>query len=111
MRKVDIGGKELAIHGSPLSLLYYQQEFSGDLMADLVVMQEKMEQLSDGDYSQLDSLQLLKFLWVLNKTAERDQAFPNFEKWLDDLEVIDFSMPEWIQELILELKDKFFRSI
>ena len=66
MRIIKIGDKEIGLKGSPLALLYYQQDFKKDLIADLMSLQGLTE-YREGDYSALNSVMTPANLYVLNK--------------------------------------------
>ncbi|MCF8012681.1 MAG: hypothetical protein K9L56_15540 [Clostridiales bacterium] len=109
MKTINIGEKELGLRATPLALLYYQQEFDKDLMADLVSMQD-MANIADGDFSSFDSVKILQICYVMNKADNFGKSFPDFEKWLGDLESIDFADPDFLTEVVEEATNGFFRS-
>lgn len=107
MRIVKIGEKELGLKASPLALLYYQQDFKKDLIADLMSLQG-LTKFAEGDYSALNSVLLLQILYVLNKAYNFGKKFPDFTRWLAEFDSID--LMEIIPELVEEIEDGFFRS-
>lgn len=107
MRIVKIGEKELGLKASPLALLYYQQNFKKDLIADLMSLQG-LTKFAEGDYSALNSVLLLQILYALNKAYNFGKKFPDFTSWLAEFDSID--LMEIIPELVEEIEDGFFRS-
>jgi len=106
MRIITIGEKEIGIKATPLSLLYYRQEFQSDLVGDLV----KMQVLAN-DPSALDSVVLLQMTWAMNKSAEgTGKVFPDFESWLAQFEWIDFSNMDTMMAILDEAEKGFFRQ-
>jgi len=51
MREITIGDKTIRVRATPLALLFYKQEFSVDLVGDLMSMQNMAN-----DPSQFDAL-------------------------------------------------------
>lgn len=107
MRIIKIGDKEIGLKASPLALLYYQQDFKKDLIADLMSLQG-LTKFAEGDYSALNSVLLLQILYVLNKAYNFGKKFPDFNRWLAEFDSID--LVEIIPELVEEVEDGFFRS-
>lgn len=107
MRIIKIGDKEIGLKASPLALLYYQQDFKKDLIADLMSLQW-LTKFAEGDYSALNSVLLLQILYVLNKAYNFGKKFPDFNRWLAEFDSID--LMEIIPELVEEVEDGFFRS-
>jgi len=109
MRKVTLGGKEIALRASPLALLFYKQAFDSDLIADLLKLQS-LQSLQDGDFSSLDTVSLFQIAYAMNKAAKPADVFPKFEEWLAQFETIGFDDPQWIIDVVEEATDGFFRS-
>lgn len=107
MRIIKIGDKEIGLKASPLALLYYQQDFKKDLIADLMSLQG-LTKFAEGDYSALNSVLFLQILYVLNKAYNFGKKFPDFNRWLAEFDSID--LMEIIPELVEEIEDGFFRS-
>ena len=98
MRRETIFGREVCLQGSPLTLLIYRQEFSGDSdahdgnlgaqLADLIQSEER-----DGETVFFVNLVgLLRIAWALAKTY--DKRTPNFEAWLADFDESAFSLSD-----------------
>lgn len=104
MREITIDGKEVRVRATPLTLLFYRQEFGSDLIGDLLKLQ-RMEQ----DPSAFDSILLLQVIWALAKTVQ-PKDFPSFERWVASLEVFDFSEPGLLEAVMEEAFEGFFRS-
>jgi hypothetical protein len=106
MRQIIIGEKSLGLNATPLALLYYKQEFKTDLIGDLI----KMEKIGE-DIAQIDTVRILQLIWAMNKTAEGlSKQFPNFEKWLENLDSIDFTDSALLSEVMAEATAGFFRG-
>jgi|SRR5690554_3857117 len=106
MKNIKLGTKSLGLKASPLALLFYKQEFGADLVGDLI----KMSAL-EKDMSKLDTVVILQLVWAMNKAnAGLGKSFPCFEKWLDNLDKVDFTDQEFITAVIAEAEDGFFRG-
>jgi hypothetical protein len=104
MREITIGEKQIRVRATPLALLYYRQEFKADLIGDLISMQEVAS-----DPSQFDSIKMLQLIWAMNK-ADKPEGFPSFERWLSNLDSIDFDDGDMMTAVIKEAADGFFRG-
>lgn len=135
MRIVKMGEKEIGLKATPLALLYYKQEFKTDLLGDLIKLAGNLAK-SGGDLirlaelaekssnevnindldldaiaAELDTVTILKLVWAMNKASEGPgKAFPNFEAWLDDLEVFDLTDQTFIGAVMQEAMNGFFRG-
>ncbi len=109
MRVVKLGEHEIELRATPLALLFYRQSFDRDLIADLMGLQE-LQGVSEGDFSNFDSVLLLQIAYVMHRAAKLETNFPAFEQWLGKLESIDFADPEWATAIAQEAIDGFFRS-
>jgi hypothetical protein len=135
MRIVKMGEKEIGLKATPLALLYYKQEFKTDLLGDLIRLAGNLAK-SGGDLiklaelaekssnevnindldldaiaAELDTVAILKLVWAMNKTSEGPgKSFPNFEAWLDNLEVFDLTDQTFIGTVMREAMDGFFRG-
>ena len=98
MRRETIFGREVCLQGSPLTLLIYRQEFSGDSdahdgnlgaqLADLLQTEER-----DGEtVFFVNLIGILRIAWALAKTY--DKRTPNFEAWLEDFDESAFNMAD-----------------
>lgn len=105
MRELNIGEQKVRVRATPLALLFYKQEFRGDLLGDLIKMRE-MEQ----DPSKFDALAFLQLVWAMAKADSFGKPFPGFQEWLASLESFDISDPEFLQAAMEEAADGFFRS-
>lgn len=105
MRELRIGEKEIRLRATPLALLYYKQEFGSDLLGDLIKMQDVAQ-----DVSKIDTVTCLQFIWAMNKADNYGKPFPSFEKWLAELDSIDFSDPSFLVAAVEEAADGFLGS-
>jgi len=122
MREITIGDKTLRLRGSALSLLYYNQEFGRDLLADLVGMMTGLagfQELAGGgaidpeklDLSKLDSVALLRLIWTLARTAAGvGGQFPSFTRWLEEHEELNIFDAELLSSAMEEATKIFFRG-
>ncbi|OJF16918.1 MAG: hypothetical protein A6D91_08955 [Bacillaceae bacterium G1] len=122
MKEIVIGdGKVLRLKGSPLSLLYYRQEFGSDLLGDLVGMVTAIagaQALQTGEIdpsklnlNALDSVAILRLIWTLAKTAEGpSKQFPSFETWLAQTEELNIFNGSLLQAIFEEVQRAFFRG-
>ena len=104
MRTIKIGEKEIGLKATPLSLLYYKQEFNTDLIGDLMSMQAMST-----DPSQFDALKFLQLIWAMAK-ADDSRNFPSFETWLSGLDSFDFADADVMAAVVEEATDGFFRG-
>jgi len=102
MTEIKIGEKEIRLRATPLALLYYKQEFKSDLLGDLIKMQDVAK-----DISKIDTVTCLQLIWAMNKADNFGKPFPSFEKWLAELESIDFSDPSFLVAAVEEAADGF----
>jgi len=110
VKKIKIGDKELGLRASPLALFYYQTEFNKDLMSDLMSLQS-MAEINENDFSDFDSVKLLQIIYAMNRANNYGKEFPTFVAWLNGLEYMDLSDPEFILDAMDEAMDGFFRSL
>lgn len=81
MRKVSIWGREMALQGSPLTLLIYRQEFGGDLL-------EAIAETQDGERVFIEPL--LRVAWSMARTA--DENVSPYLEWLDQFPDEEFDL-------------------
>lgn len=121
MHEVQIGDKVLKLKGSPLSLLYYRQEFDRDLLGDLVGMLTAVagaQALQTGKVDEsnlnlgaLDSVAILRLVWTLARTAAGPTGqFPSFMSWLVENEEIDIFDTDLLTAVFEETQKAFFRN-
>jgi len=121
MREVQIGDKTVRLRGSPLSLLYYRQEFDRDLLGDLagmVTSMAGMEALKGGkidistiNFAAIDSVAILRLIWTLARTdAGPDGKFPSFVKWLAENEELYILDGDLLAAAMEEAARCFFRG-
>lgn len=107
-KDIVLGDNTIPVRATPLTLLFYKQEFKRDLLGDLMTMQAL-----EKDISKLDSITLLQFLWAMAKTENLSEnmgkSFPSFNTWVSKLERIDFS-GDGIKELVGLITDAYFRG-
>ena len=111
MKKVEINNKKIGLRASPMALLFYQQEFDSDLIADLAKFQEEnMDKITAGDFSNFSSVKLLQITWAMNKAANYPGEFKTFEEWLESFDNFQVTNAQYIMGIIQEATDGFFRS-
>ena len=104
MREITIGEKIIRVRATPLALLFYKQEFSVDLVGDLMSMQNMAN-----DPSQFDALKFLQLIWAMAK-ADKPEGFPSFEAWLSGMDSFDFADADIMTTVIEEATAGFFRG-
>lgn len=110
MRTIKMGNKEIGLRATPLALLFYQQDFKTDLLADLASLQ-KMAGMVKGDFSGLDSMKILQLIYAMHKADSfGKKKCPDFVSWLSKLDSIDFADQDFITGIVNEAIDGFFRS-
>lgn len=102
MKEITLGKKVIKIRATPLSLLFYRQEFNADLIGDLMKMREIAE-----DLSKLDSVALLQMIWAMAKAGAWPKEFPSFFTWIAELENFDLS-GDLVGAVAEEAADGFF---
>jgi hypothetical protein len=120
MREIPIGDNRVRVRATPLALLFYKQEFKTDLIADILKMGIRVvgkkglnikggASLENLDFSALDSTLFLQLVWAMAK-ADSPKGFPSFMTWVEGLERIDFADAEFLNGVIEEAVDGFFRG-
>jgi len=106
MKTVQLGSKKIGLKATPLALLFYKQEFGSDLIGDLVSLSAISK-----DPSRIDTVLLLQLVWAMNKTHNGiGKSFPNFVKWLDGFDSIDFADEQFMLDVLEEAERGFFRG-
>lgn len=85
MREITLGGEQVMVAASPITLYIYSREFGpkSDLIGDLMSFQAVGEgHIEDGRF-----LSLYKILWAMCKTAKLGGEFPGFEDWLKKADI------------------------
>ncbi len=130
-KEIQIWGRKLGLRASPLAPVCYTQEFGTSLTGDflkLVEMEElgkkfqklgnvlaknpeKMSEHTD-DFAKLESavLEILKPVYAMNRADNFGKNFPEYEKWLNEFEYIDFTEVDWVPEVVTVIRDGFFRN-
>lgn len=104
MREINIGEKIIKVRATPLTLLFYKQEFKSDMIGDIMKLQ-----VVKNSPEQLDSLLFLQIIWAMEKTANFGNDFPSFTKWLETLDSFDISDADMLKVVFEEATDGFFR--
>ena len=86
MREIKINNKEIGFKASPLSLLFYKQEFRSDLLGDLASLKKEGEQMY------FDSVAILQIGWALNRSYNLPEKTKPFESWMEELEALDIDL-------------------
>lgn len=102
MREIKLGDKTIEIKATPLTLLYYKQEFKSDLIGDLAKLEK-----AETDPTKIDMLIILQLVWAMAKTL-KGIKFPKFEKWLGEFESIDAQDINMMNEIMQEVAEGFF---
>lgn len=105
MREIVIGENTIGVNASALALLFYKQEFKSDLIKDFTKFSAGLNE----DNTNYDGLQILTFLWALNKAHKLPEKQPSFEIWLQGIE-FDFSDEVAMQGVMAEIVNGYFRS-
>ena len=100
MREIKINGKTIGVKASPLTLLFYKQQFKTDLLNDLITMQK-------GKKVEMDTVKILQIGWALNKSYVYPQNIPSFMTWMENLGVVD---PELLKMIMEEAKELFVKD-
>lgn len=107
MREIKLGNKGIKIKATPIALLFYKQEFNGDLISKISEM-EKIKK----DASKMDFLFMLQMTWAMAKAEQfgNKKSFPSFELWLSEFDNVDFSDQDTLVAILEEATDGFFRG-
>lgn len=89
MRHATIWGRELAMQGSPITLLHYRREFGSDLQDDLV-------EAYTGGGNPLPCL--VRVLWAMCATV--DPGISHYEQWLGEFPAGGFDLKEPVAGVI-----------
>lgn len=118
MRTINIEDKKIKLHGSALTLFYFEEEFREDMLgkiAELAQVAQNFEELGEalenGDFSVLSNLKvttILKVGWALNKSAVPN--IPFFEQWLRENEGISPLNPDFLLGVVEEATSGCFRG-
>lgn len=84
MRKIDIFGKGVFLQGSPLTLLYYRNEFGTDLFRDFNAAMPR------NDEDTYDVTLVLQCAWAMARTAE--PKTPQFVAWMESFSGDGFTL-------------------
>lgn len=98
---LQCGDKEIGIKGSPISLLFYKQEFKRNALEDIMA-------IIDG----YDLLVVMQLVWAMNKAysfGSEGASFPAFEEWLAAIDCIDLG-EEGLSAIMTEIAQGFFRG-
>lgn len=104
-KDIKIGDKEIRVRATPLTLLFYKQEFKRDFMGDMA----KLEKIKE-DIANLDTIVFLQMIWAMAKTDKYGESFPGFEDWLVSFDNIDFSDSKPFLAAMEEAAEGFFRG-
>jgi hypothetical protein len=107
LKEIKIGDKEVKIKATPLALLFYKQEFSTDLVGDLVAFKDLKE-----DISKINLLVVLQMTWAMAKAEHfgNEGSFSSFEVWLSKFEQVDFTDKDFLVAVLEEATDGFFHG-
>ena len=90
MIRATIWGRDVAMQGSPLTLLHYRRAFGGDLLADMAA------NLSGGE---VPLEWLMRACWAMCATA--DPAISPYEEWLAEFPEGGIDLAEPVAGVIL----------
>lgn len=122
MRELRIGEQTVRVRATPLALLFYKQEFKGDLMGDLLKMMQGMIgikaltsagtqiDMSNLNLGALDSILFAQLIWAMAKADAFGRSFPSFAEWLAGFETFDVFDSELLAALMEEAASGFFRT-
>ena len=99
MRELKIGEKTIRVRATALALLYYEQEFGKDLLAELAKMKSmapKPGESIESTVARLDVMSFLKITWTMAKADKYGEKFPGFEGWLFELGEINLIDPSFM---------------
>lgn len=105
MKKIELGGREITLVGSPMTPFFYKRAFNQSLSGDLMKMQDLSE-----DKSLFDDINILQMIWAMEKTAKMGKLI-DFESWLAEFEyldltdVLDDTVDEAMRATFCEAKD------
>lgn len=128
MRRETVFGREMELAGSPLTLLYFQQEFGDDPLACYGALQDSIGELwipvDDDDAPPADAadggdeggfvpnlLLFLKVCWAMAKTVDPKTQY--FERWLSEFDEEKFDLSEGVEAALVihrAVQAEIFRS-
>lgn len=135
MRELNIGEQTVRVRATPLALLYYKQEFKGDLISDLIKVTVSFKDIISSatgkelanmtnvhqlDLSKIDTnilesfnfdaIALLKITWAMAKANSYGKEFLCFESWLNSFEHINLFDKDFLAAALGEAANGFFRG-
>lgn len=105
MREIKVNESIIGVNASALALLFYKQEFNDDMIKSFT----KFSMGLNKDKTNYDGLQLLQFVWALNKAYKLPEKQPSFAIWLESID-FDFGDEVAVEEVVAEIVDGYFRS-
>lgn len=133
MRELHTGENILPVRATPLTLLFYRQEFGTDMSTDFFTVMsgflaafpdakgKPLSELSEADLdptkltadslagAEFDVLAILRFVWAMAKTAAHPTAWPTFESWLASIPNVDVYDPMFLSAALGVAADGLFR--
>lgn len=110
MQKLTIGGDELTLVASPITLWIYKKAFGTDLVGDFMAMASAEQDDGSIDLASVGLLDLIQMAWAMAKTASPGKM-PEFPAWLESLpdDALDFTTLD-VTPIAAEVKRGFFRQ-
>lgn len=106
MKQVTIFGSVVKMQGSPMTLLYYRNEFGTDLYSDY----------AKGCEEYFDVSSMLQIAWSMAKTVD-PVAVPDFVSWVSEFDVSKFTLKglgetnSWTSGVIEAFNAELFRDL
>lgn len=102
MRTIEVFGKEIAVHGSPYTLMMFSEEFDQELTEHLTKAYENAELVP------LEAM--MRVVWAMAKTA--DESTASYKVWLCDFPVKKFSLGDYKSLEVIDsaIHAELFRS-
>lgn len=104
---LNFGGKR-KLQASPLTLVYYNEEFSKNNDADMLGDYISLTQFTS-DLSKLSAIKLMRIVWACEKTY-KNGVMESFEHWTKMLDGVDYLNPELLESLSQAFESEYFRS-
>lgn len=104
---VDFGGSK-KLQASPLTLIYYNEEFSKGNDADMLSDFVSLSQVGINPTA-LSGIKLMRIIWACEKTY-KNGSLENFNHWVKMLDEVNYQNKELYHVLASAFQSEYFRS-
>lgn len=133
MRELKMGASSMPVRATPLTMLFYKQEFDADMTKDYmgvmngflaafpslagksadelaaVVLDPSEVTAESIAKAEMDVVGILKLVWAMGKAAVHPQPWPCFENWVVSIGEIDVFDVDFLAAALAVAADGLFR--